>query len=589
MKSPAGRVLGFALVLVLVMSVVGLAVSQTFINKTGKTVTGIKVEFSRRVLISRHDSVFPDQSPSGRNDEFTFDAGSLRNLGRFTVYWTPSSGKVVDYEWIGKIQHSEGEQSPTQQNGGPSLPDPNTPPILYGDDYPGSDEPKYQPAEDEQIWLTDPEGHGDIYDNDSIKINYAPGFDVSQIEKISVYRNGVYMRFLPEKFDVLTNAQMKTFDGNPAEHSPASAQTDHAIMGYEYEFRISTSDNLWILKKMVKSGFHWRPKYVYFYIYPMWAEVWSRYHFTDEDILRFFQIMKANDFNGISTDMSYFMTSPYDNTLTQQYTVNPNIHEWITSSTDQQLRHLLTLVNKAGLESEVRAQLYISNAFSTQHSATFYYGANIMPNDVALWFKNYGDITTQLAKILEEYHVARYTPFTEMDSLEQYPDELKQFYDRVAEVFHGSLGFEESTNHYLEGYGFTPSLTHGSFEELAGHFWNWKDKNRKALMIEWSCWTPPLSKHTDQHLSTIAENFANFWSPAMSYYHNNYPSSEIVYGEIGSYPVDGVSKGSNYFYSHLGNQKWDVQEFNDVYATYLIGGKTLGVDGITLWFTKSGI
>jgi hypothetical protein len=93
MRSVAGRVLGLMLVFVLVMGVVGLAVLQTFINKTGKTVTGIKIEFSKRVLISRHDPVFPDQSPSGRSDEFTFDGGTLRNLGRFTVSWMPSFGQ----------------------------------------------------------------------------------------------------------------------------------------------------------------------------------------------------------------------------------------------------------------------------------------------------------------------------------------------------------------------------------------------------------------------------------------------------------------------------------------------------------------
>ena len=86
--------------------------------------------------------------------------------------------------------------------------------------YPGPDEPLYVPAEGEQIWLTDLEGHADIYDNDSIKINYAPGFDKSQITRIDVYRNGVKLRFVPALFDVLTNEQMKTFDGNPAENTP---------------------------------------------------------------------------------------------------------------------------------------------------------------------------------------------------------------------------------------------------------------------------------------------------------------------------------------------------------------------------------
>jgi len=148
--------------------------------------------------------------------------------------------KVSAAEETMPAQATQGTSSSSEQEF--TLPDPNTPPILYGDDYPGPDEQLYQPEPDEQIWLTDLDGHGDIYDNDSIKINYAPGFDVSQITKIDVYRNGIKLRFVPQKIDVLTNAQMKTFDGNPAERSPASNHTDHAIMGYEYEFKISTAD-----------------------------------------------------------------------------------------------------------------------------------------------------------------------------------------------------------------------------------------------------------------------------------------------------------------------------------------------------------
>ena len=153
MRNAVGRVLIFALVVVLVMSAVGLAASQTFINKTGKSVTGIKVEFSKSVRITRHDSVFPDQDPSGRGQEFTFSGGNLRNLGRFTITWLPSLGNVVDYEWTKKTQPTQPAQTP--QATPPSnkqesvFPDPNTPPIPYGDDYPGRDEPLYQPADDE--------------------------------------------------------------------------------------------------------------------------------------------------------------------------------------------------------------------------------------------------------------------------------------------------------------------------------------------------------------------------------------------------------------------------------------------------------
>ena len=210
MRTVAGRVLGLMIVGLLVMSAAGLAASQTFINKTGKTVTGIRIEFSRNVMVTRHDSAFPDQSPSGRSDEFTFSGRDLRNLGRFSITWMPSSAKVTDYEWIEKAQPAPNTSTTTTQQEEFKLPNPNTPPILYGDDYPGPDEPLYQPQPDEQIWLTDVDGHGDIYDNDSIKINYAPGFDASQITKIEVYRNGVKLRFLPEKFDLRFIRNLRT-------------------------------------------------------------------------------------------------------------------------------------------------------------------------------------------------------------------------------------------------------------------------------------------------------------------------------------------------------------------------------------------
>jgi|GEM_PF-1264803 hypothetical protein len=95
MRSAAGQAVVVALVAALLMSVVGLAASQTFINKMGKTVTGIKIEFSKNVTITRHDSAFPKQSPKGRAQEFTFSGKDLRNLGRFSVSWRlPFSGNA---------------------------------------------------------------------------------------------------------------------------------------------------------------------------------------------------------------------------------------------------------------------------------------------------------------------------------------------------------------------------------------------------------------------------------------------------------------------------------------------------------------
>ena len=107
MRSAVGRVLGLVLVAVLLSSAVGLAATEMFVNKTGKNVTGIKIEFSKSVMITRHDNAFPDQDPRGRSDTFTFSGGNLSNLGRFSISWMPSSAKVTDYEWIEEGQKTQ--------------------------------------------------------------------------------------------------------------------------------------------------------------------------------------------------------------------------------------------------------------------------------------------------------------------------------------------------------------------------------------------------------------------------------------------------------------------------------------------------
>ena len=586
MRSAAGRVLSFALVLVLVMSVVGLATSQTFINKTGKTVTGIKIEFSRSVLITRHDSVFPDQSPSGRSDEFTFSGTDLRNLGRFSITWMPSSGKVTDYEWIEKAQPAPKTPTTTaQQEEEFKLPDPNTPPILYGDDYPGPDEPKYQPGEDEQIWLTDLEGHGDIYDNDSIKINYASGFDVLQITKISVYRNGVYMRFLPEKFDVLTNAQMKTFDGNYHEHSSASSHTDHAIMGYEYKFKIITADHLWILKKTVKSGFHWRPKEI-------WAEIDSNWpismsNLSYSDIVNFLKRIKQDGFTGISLDISYYMNTPFDNTVYILKTQDPEIADWgIRTCTLSELKEILKAATEAALEVHIRGVIYISKKYNDRHGGIFRQGWAAQPPDIHSFFQNYTSLWLDLIPILNTYNVKLITPFTEMDNLEKYPKLIKNMYTQLSREFTGEIGFEEGTANILNGSDVINDrrvYTESAFRAIVGTFtfWDWKDSQGRPMRIEYSCWSPELETHMDQRVSVMQKKFVKFWSPAVDYYCSTYHNNLQMFGEIGAYDVDGVGLGNAWYSLKL--KRLDDQEVADIWFVYLKGAQGEKINSINVW------
>ena len=251
MRGVTLRILGLTFACAMAISIVGLGATKTFINKTGKMVTGITVTFSKRVMITRHDALFHDQSLSGRSNQFKFIGGNLHNLGRFSFSWMPSSARITYYEWIEK----PGATTPTITGTSAPTYEEIMAKVAH---YPGPDEPLYQPKPDDEIWLTDLDGHGGIYDNDSIRINYAPGFDRSQITKIDVYRNGIKLRFLPETLDVLTNVQMKTFDGNPLERIPASSHTDHAIYGYLYQFGFH-GQNGEVIRKLevaIKSPFH---------------------------------------------------------------------------------------------------------------------------------------------------------------------------------------------------------------------------------------------------------------------------------------------------------------------------------------------
>jgi hypothetical protein len=453
MRSEAGWVVGLVLVGLFVMSVVGLTATETFINKTGRTVIGIKIEFSKSVRITRHDSVFPDQSPSGRAQEFTFNGGSLRNLGRFSITWMPSSGKVTDYEWIEKAQPSqEGQTSTTQQQEEFKLPDPNTPPILYGNDYPDPDEPLHQPKPDEQIWLTDLDGHGDIYDNDSIKINYAPGFDKSQITKIDVYRNGIRMRFLPDKLDLLTNAQMKTFDGNPAEHSPASNHTDHAIMGYEYKLEINSADHVWILTKTVKSGFRWHPREVWAELPANWAYLLKHEpRASIEKTRAFFKTLEREGFTGISFDMSYYMDNPYSNVVKELFSYDDSIiRSYTTTPSRADLETLLGAITEAGLETHVRGYLWINKEYQKEHG--FSWSSEIDPTSPQAFFDMNMKLWMDLVPILNKFNVKLMTPFTEMDGIEKYPELIENMYSKISAVFKGEMGFEEATNLMLAGH-----------------------------------------------------------------------------------------------------------------------------------------
>ena len=584
MRSAGRRVFGLVLVVLLVVSVVGLAASQAFINKTGGTVTGITVEFSKSVMITKHDSVFPDQDPNGRSDQFTFSGGELHNYRRFNISWVPSSAKVTNYEWIKKTQTEQQEQTTPPARSDEQafkLPDPNTPPILYGDDYPGPDEPLYQPKDDEQIWLTDLEGHEDIYDNDSIKINYAPGFDKSQITKINVSRNGVIMRFLPDTLDVLTNAQMKTFDGNPLEHSPASNHTDHAVMGYEYEFKIISADHLWIMKKTVRSGFRWRPKGI-------WAQIQENVasagldRLTHEQGVDYFQKLKQAGFTGVSLEMNYYVDGLHSSEIKTLYTSDNNIIPWnITTLTNTELEELLSQIAEAGLDARVMGMFYVSLKYGNE-----YKGA-MDPQNPEMFFDNYAKLLEKIIPILNEYGVKSMTVLDETDTINiKYPSLISELLTRLSKGFNGNLAIDSGIHNIVMGL-FVPVVS--SWKEAIDtmRFWKWISSSGVALDIEYSCWAPEIETQGDQRSSVMAVKFVEFWKPVYDYVHLKYPGHSQNFGEIGVYNANGVGLGGASYWN-MPNKKLDNQEMADIWYAYFKGSEELGVEKLDVWTIPFG-
>ena len=95
------RLVVVLLVVALAVAVLCLGATESLINRSGKTASGVVLTFSESVRITSHDeSIFPTQEPSGRAMAFTFSEGSLANGARFRVSWSPNSAEVVSTQWV---------------------------------------------------------------------------------------------------------------------------------------------------------------------------------------------------------------------------------------------------------------------------------------------------------------------------------------------------------------------------------------------------------------------------------------------------------------------------------------------------------
>jgi len=542
---------------------VSILAGEVITNNTGEDATGLRIVFSEPVLITNFGDVLTSVDPQMLSDEVVFSGGTAKPWDSQWFNYTPASAIVVRAEWLtGAI----GSAIPTGEMTREELLTlgraPTFDEIMSAiGEYPGADEPLYQTRPDEPIWLTDLDGHGDIYDNDSVKINYADWFDRSQIAKIEVYRNGVEMRFLPDKFGVLTNEQMKTFDGNMLEKTPASSHADHAILGYIFEVRIlgDAGSPLFTKQFMVRSRFRFQgERYIY-----IGHNFHERMGVPDEVLLNSLEELKEIGFTGIQLGTYYFLQSATSTEVFSQYESDPGVGCYTTPS-DNALRRMLRLAHQAGMRSELRIELWMRADWKALHGGD--YRGDIHPTNLAEWFENYTKVVIHYARLAEQEGVDILCIGVELASLERYTEFWHNLASEVRKVFSGDLTFAEATNLFME-----ESNSQG-FQGSVGRFWPDYDQ------IEMNCWSPPISDSLDQRYSEMLSRFVGFWSPAFAFYERLYPSIPLAFGEIGIWNFDGTSMG----YSEQ-RTKSDLQEFADMWAVYLAGSALFDIKRIAIW------
>jgi hypothetical protein len=536
----------------------------------------VTVTFSEEVRITSYDeSVFPTKEPSSRSETFRFSGGQLENGARFSVSWTPSTAEISNVEW--ETTGASAAGSTTGSNV----------PLTYEEimaqiaHYPGPDDPLYVPAEGEQIWLTDLEGHADIYDNDSIKINYAPSFDKSQITKIEVYRNDVKMRFLPALFDVLTNEQMKTFDGNPAEHTPKSSHTDHAVMGFKYSLRayIQGSSAVWkVMTATVRSPVRFSGQYAFAHVGHNWWQMfpetgphplWDRPALSTQGLSDYLDGVVAHGFGGIQVGVYLFTDSLYSNEIFPIYGYDlARIPEWQQTPRDSAIRTLVSLAHSKGLQAELHLEVWITEDYKRSHPDLAVFRGLLKPGNVGSWFESLTQWAVYYAQLAEELKAEYFCPFDEFDSMEKYTGNVKTMLGGIDSVYSGKILVGGAIHKYIFGWfpaGATPA-----------QFWDYP-----GLIRGENCWTLPLDASADQRLSTMATHFYDFWQPVVSAHGVQYPATPFFLSAVGFYNWDGQVLGLSE--NPANSSTRDDQEVCDSWAAAFIAAAALELDGISVW------
>ncbi len=500
--------LGVLLAAVLVMGLGGTCLAGAmYRNDSGAVARAIRIEFSEPAEITSMYPSFPQRDPQGPAAVIVLSGGEIAAGGWFSFTWRPDSARVVKIEWMERL--------------GPTFEE-----IMAAiARYPGEDEPLYQPGPEEAIWLTDLEGHAEIYDNNSIRINYAPWFDQSQITRIEVYRNGVRMRFLPDRFDVLTNDQMKTFDGNPLEFSPASSHTDHAIMGYEFSLCFYGGDGSVLAEHDVRiaSRVRFSGAYRFASVLGTWFNPMTRMYRDWNWVRQYLRGIREDGIEGVQVDVHLYMDSPYATEVFPIYDRNTTrAHPWLVTAPDEVIVRMIRTAREAGLAVELRIQLLLTDDCLASHPE-----ANRgawSPSNVELWRASFTKHFLHYANIAEEHGADYFCLMVENDMFfNRYPDVVRRMLADAGQVFSGELMISESTFLIRTGGLLRFNLFYDAPNTVIGM----------------NCWAVPFETQADQRLSEIAAALVSFWRPAVEHYRREFSDSQIVFAEIGTYNYDG--------------------------------------------------
>ncbi len=481
------------------------------------------------------------------------------------------------------------EATPTFERGEISIQTPSQTAFTSLEDVVNSPQPTEQVKEVQPWTSTDKYGNYKIMDNDDIVLHL--GVPPSDVDEIIWRRNGVPLEFVnPEdKVTILTNALMKTFDGNYLEHSPASSHTDHAIAGYEYTADVFLKNgDMKRISTTVESTFKWHPKEVWAEMDNNWTD--SMEELSYNDMIEFFKELKNDGFTGISFDMAYYMMTPYDNKVFELETVDPKISTWNMRTPSQaELEEMLKAISEVGLDAHVRGNIYISKEYQDAHG--FAWSSLIDPTNPQKFFDNYTKLWLKLVPLLNKYHVKLITPFTEMDGIEKYPDLIKKMYTKISERYEGEMGFEEATGNILSGtspFNFTPIHTERAYANFERNFtfWDWKDSSGRSIITEHSVFAVHIENQKDQRVSYMLSSFVKFMKPAVDYYKSTYPDVHQMFGELGIYNIDGVGEGPSVWDSS--EKRMDFQEMADITYVHLKGAKELGIESINIWSIPLG-